>query len=179
MARLPSPAVEQLADTILDRNDALTVPVPVGQILTADDVTVARNHAEGVDVAGFFYLDGSRRIIGVNTATSPRRQRFAMAHCFGHLQIHPESTLIACHSVWVEDRVGGTSVASAEQETAANWFAGALLMPRRLIVPELAARVEAGDFASRDELIGRMARAFEVSVEAMGWRLMSLNLIGG
>ena len=162
---------EQRAAAVLDRHGA-GIPVPVETILAAAGVAVGRNHDDS-DLSGFACRHGSRRIVGINTRTSPRRQRFALAHAFGHLLLH-ESDLVVCHSIRLNLPVYGAR-ATDGQESVADRFAGALLMPRDLLVEALAVAIDdAHD--SRDALIGALARRFEVSAEAMGWRLISLNL---
>jgi Zn-dependent peptidase ImmA (M78 family) len=154
-----------------------TLAVPIEQIVAEQGIQIARNYHSHNHVSGFAYQEGTYRIIGVNTATSPRRQRFAIAHAYGHLELH-RKVLVSCYQIQVEPRRPGSSEPTPEMESQANRFAADLLMPEESLRAELARKV-AVLHDSRDQLIMRMAAAFEVSNEAMGWRLISLSLITG
>lgn len=150
------------------------VVIAVEAVATDRNVIVARNHAVGNDTAGFIYR-GPPQVIGVNTATSPRRQRWTIARGLGHLELHKRE-LIIWRDIQIEDRVG--SIATVLEECEANAYAGDLLLPRDLVVDVLAEEMARGH-DSRDALIQAVARRFEVSNEAAGWRMISLCLIGG
>ena len=168
--------IDQKAMDILSRYGALSAPVPIESVASAYGAAIARTHFGGTE-SGFALRQGSRIIIGVNTATSPRRQRFTIAHELGHLELHAKEKLIVDHSVFIRKRDEVSSMGTDAQEIQANRFAAAVLMPRSLIVAELKGLLAAGNFQSRDELIARMARTFDVSIEAMGYRLINLNII--
>lgn len=170
--------IERRANEILAKHAKSRLPVPIEEIATAEGALIARNHFAGSE-SGFALRDGDRWVIGVNTKTSPRRQRFSIAHGLGHLLLHDERPLIVDHSVFVDDRIDkrGSSLGTDEEEIEANGFAVAILMPRDAIIIELREELEAGHASSRDELIARLARAFEVSTEAMGFRLINLNIM--
>lgn len=166
-------SVERLAARELE-SFAGRIPVPVEEIVRAGGAQVVRNRHGGPQ-SGFFYREGARLIIGVNSSPSPRRVRFAIAHAFGHALLC-DRPLVVCHHIQPEpDRARTPSEPSNAEESAANWFAGCLLMPADAVRASLARHVGEG-YQSRDELIGRMAAEFEVSVEAMGWRLIWLGL---
>ncbi|BCB85742.1 ImmA/IrrE family metallo-endopeptidase [Phytohabitans suffuscus] len=166
--------IEQHALGILREFDALRFPVPIEAIAEAKGAVIARNHFSGTE-SGFALRQGRTKIIGVNTATSPRRQRFTIAHELGHLELHAEKALIVDHSVFLYNRDDLSSAGTDRQEIQANAFAAAILMPDELVHPKLQHEFSRGNFDSRDELIARMARAFDVSNEAMGYRLINLN----
>lgn len=163
--------IEALADEV---RGECGIPVPVERIAAEQGYTVARNHSDA-NVAGFALTQGVHRIIGINTQVSPRRQRSAIAHALGHILLHKDRALTVCYQVRME-RGEAPAHPSDRDETEANWFTGALLMPTARLRASLGTHVEVGDYASRDELIQRMAAEFEVSREAMGWRLVSANL---
>jgi Zn-dependent peptidase ImmA (M78 family) len=170
------PQIEQRAYDILAKHNMLMVPVPIETVAAAQGAVIARNHFNGKE-SGFALRQGRRRIIGVNTSTSPRRQRFTVGHELGHLELHDSKDLIVDHSFYVYKRDELSSLGSDQQEIEANGFAAAVLMPRRLILERLNVELEKDDFQSRDEIIARMARTFDVSNEAMGFRLINLNII--
>ena len=155
-------------------------PVAVEDIARGEGAQIARHRFDGTE-SGFTLRDGNRTIIGVNTRTSPRRQRFTIAHEVGHFILHEEAPLIIDQSMRVYWRDDVSSMATDEQEIEANAFAAALLMPRELIVSHLKsyiAKVESsGRNLSREDLIAQLAREFDVSTEAMGYRLINLGIL--
>lgn len=169
-------SVERLAARELEQV-AGRIPVPVEEIVRAACWQVVRNRHDGPQ-SGFFYREKGHRIIGVNAAPSPRRVRFAIAHAYGHA-LMCSRPLVVCHHIQPDpDRERTPSEPSDAEEPAANWFAGCLLMPAGEVRASLARHFGEG-YDSRDELIQRMAAEFEVSREAMGWRLIWLGLTMG
>ena len=156
-----------------------TLAVNIDALVADAGIAIGRNHQPGNNVASIAYDSGSQRIIGVNTAMSPRRQRFAIAHAYAHLQLHTgRQALIVCHQVQARSPKEGSATATAEMEQEANLWAAGLLMPEAAVREELSQQITTAH-DSRDQLIDRMAARFEVSPEAMGWRLISLSLITG
>ncbi len=166
---------EQHAARLLAEHNILMPPVPIEDIAAAEGALVVRNHFQGHE-SGFALREGGRWIIGVNTATSPRRQRFTIAHELGHLLLH-EGTLITDYSIYLNNRDDRSSLGTDKQEIEANQFASNILMPRNLVISELKRELDLAQVGSRDELIARLSRAFSVSTEAMGFRLVNLNII--
>jgi len=91
--------------------------------------------------------------------------------------MHDNKRLITDYSVLVGRRDNRSSLGTDDEEIGANRFAAALLMPRDLVVAELEKELELAEASSRDELIARIARTFDVSTEAMGYRLVNLSII--
>ena len=120
------------------------------------------------DVSGMLVRESDGLIIGVNKHHAPVRRRFTIAHELGHLELHRGRVLILDTPVRVDFRDG----ASSREESEANRFAAALLMPQEMVVRAAAA-------ASRDpdELIKSLAREFRVSPAAMGYRLINLGIL--
>jgi Zn-dependent peptidase ImmA (M78 family) len=166
--------IRRLAADLLAKYEVTEAPVPIERIAESEGAMVVRNHFPGHE-SGFALREGGRWIIGVNTATSPRRQRFTVAHELGHLLLHEGRPLITDYSVYVSNRDNTSSLGTDTEEIQANGFAAEILMPREMVITELEKELE--DAASRDELIARLARTFKVSNEAMGYRLVNLNII--
>ena|SRR6266581_6793776 len=168
------------ARKLLDKYSVTKVPVPVEEIAVGEGAQIARHHFEGSE-SGFILRDGKRVIIGVNTRTSERRQRFTIAHEIGHLLLHEGKPLIVDHAVRIDWRDERSSQATDAQEIAANAFAAELLMPPELIVSNLRDYVDSVEsrngVVARDDLIARLARVFNVSAEAMGYRLINLGIL--
>lgn len=154
-------------------------PVPVEDIATGEGALIVRNHFDGTE-SGFTLRDGKRIIIGINTRTSRKRQRFSVAHELGHVLLHPLSQLIVDHAVRIDWRDDVSALGTDAQEIQANAFGAALLMPKDMVI-EAAKRCVArfrdiNATPSRDDLISELARDFDVSNDAMGFRLINLGL---
>lgn len=74
--------------------------------------------------------EGNKAIITVNCRSSPRRQRFSVAHELGHWQYHRGRILI-CRS----DEIGRPREGQTATERTADNYAADLLMPWYLIRP--------------------------------------------
>lgn len=126
--------------------------------------------------AGF--LDAEDRLIAVEESHHEHRQRFSIAHEIGHFVLHylPRTAaggLFVCSTADMEiESIPSDSASSSrhlhwQQESEANLFAGALLLPE----PPLRAmhRVTGGR-------VTQLARHFNVSPQAMSIRLDRLGL---
>ena len=152
-------------------------PVHVEPIAEAHGFEIARHRFDGPE-SGFALRDGRRSIIGVNTQTSRRRQRFTIAHELGHLLMHEGRPLTVDQAVLrVDLRNEVSSMATDLQEIEANTFAASLLMPEETVLDYATILLRTSSDISRDDLITKLARTFDVSVEAMGYRLISLGIL--
>lgn len=149
-------------------------PVPVEQIAVRYGIQIVRSAAEWSE-SGFLLRDNGRIIIGINSRNSPKRQRFTIAHELGHYVLHEGKPLIVDQSVMINKRDDVSSQATDREEIQANQFAAELLMPKNLVSRELRRQVAAA--GSREELITALARTFDVSNDAMGWRLINLGIL--
>jgi Zn-dependent peptidase ImmA (M78 family) len=167
------------ARELLHRYGVVEPPVPVEKIAVGEGAEIARHRFEGWE-SGFILRDGRRTIIGVNTRTSRRRQRFTVAHEIGHLLFH-EGNLIVDHAVRVNWRDEISGMATDAQEIQANAFAAELLMPREFVIDHLERYIDdvakTGKTMSHEDLISQLAREFDVSAEAMGYRLINLGIL--
>ncbi len=97
-------------------------------------------------------------IIGYDTRVAVARQRFSVAHELGHLHmghVHGKSSI---------DLNSGDY-----DEVEANAFAAELLMPRTFL---------AADIKSGFKDVTALAKKYQVSEEAMWWRLSKCGLLG-
>ena len=163
------------AERLLQRHGIAEPPVPVEHIAVAEGVQIARNHFSGSE-SGCALRNGHARMIGVNTATGHRRQRFTIAHELGHLLLHEGKPIIVDHSVRINRRDGRSSLGTDHEEIQANSFAAELLMPREMVVRRVIASLDEGG-VTRDQLIARLSREFDVSGEAIGYRLINLGIL--
>ena len=167
--------VSRFAADLLAKSGVLGPPVPVEQIAVAHGIQIVRSAAEWSE-SGFLLRDSDRVIIGINGRNSPKRQRFTIAHELGHWLMHDGQHLIVDQSVMINKRDDVSSQATDWQEIHANQFAAELLMPKDFVIDELRRRMSS-DIGSREELITMLARAFDVSSDAMGWRLINLGVL--
>jgi Zn-dependent peptidase ImmA (M78 family) len=63
------------------------------------------------------------------------------------------------------------------EEIQANNFAANLLMPDDMVLVHVTDLVRSNGDISRDDLIAQLAREFDVSIEAMGYRLINLGIL--
>lgn len=113
-------------------------------------------------------------VIGVNSLHHPNRQRFTIAHELGHLLLHKDEVHID-RSFRVNRRDEVSSLAVDPDEIEANRFAAELLMPYNLVMADL---LECEiDLEDEDE-IRRLAKKYEVSLQAMTHRIINLLKLG-
>jgi Zn-dependent peptidase ImmA (M78 family) len=165
---------EDHANSLLQRFGIAEPPIPVDELAERVGALIVRNNFDGSE-SGFTLRDGERIIIGINTHTSRKRQRFSIAHEIGHVVLHPLNALIVDHSVRMDWRDGVSSLGTNKQEIEANAFAAALLMPQEMIINRV--KEYASQISSRDALTSDLARVFDVSTEAMGFRLINLGIL--
>jgi Zn-dependent peptidase ImmA (M78 family) len=169
--------VARSARDLLIRLDVTQPPVPVERIAHELGAEVQRR-PNGPDISGLLYRDDSQAnvvVIGVNEDESPVRQRFTIAHEIGHLQLHKGRQLWVDRSVRVNLREAGEHSRGGE-EREANWFAAELLMPEHM-VRVIATHVLQRRHVTEDSLVGALADTFQVSRQAMGYRLLNLGLV--
>jgi Zn-dependent peptidase ImmA (M78 family) len=165
------------ARQIIREHRIVTPPVPVEQLAEAHGAQIARHRFEGPE-SGFALRDGNCWIIGVNIQTSRRRQRFTIAHELGHLLLHEGRPLTVDQAVLrVDMRNDVSSMATDIQEIQANTFAAALLMPEEIVLNSATALVREDSRIMRSGLIAKLARSFDVSAEAMSYRLINLGIL--
>lgn len=178
--------IEREANSLLEEYSRQTgwrrePPVPVS--LMAEiccDAVISFEHMDE-DIAGELYVED--RLIRVNAKDSPERQNFTIGHELGHLRLHvrgeaqqlslfgehPKRTIVC--------RRGDRRV----MERDANVFAANALMPRDLVIQvyremlKEAKGTGSWDEVQRDQLL---SQRFEVSMEAIWYRLKNLKLVG-
>jgi Zn-dependent peptidase ImmA (M78 family) len=117
--------------------------------------------------------DGRSMII-VNKAHAPFRKRFTIAHEIGHLLFSDRSGLYVDKEIFF--RNGRSQDAVDESEIAANTFAAELLMPTPFIKRALNTFIKNGRIDVEEDIIGKMAKEFNVSSIAMSIKLQNLGL---
>jgi Zn-dependent peptidase ImmA (M78 family) len=171
MARRPNRA-EQAAIDLLDTYGIDAPPVDVEAIARRLDVDVRYEPFDG-GLSGALYRDNiGHAVLGVNNWHAEVRQRFTIAHELGHLQLHHDELFVD----GVLKRDDQSSLAIRSHEIEANAFAAELLMPRKLILAEINELFVANPTPDATRLTEHLAGLFDVSEQAMQFRLVNLGL---
>jgi len=170
VARRPNRA-EQAALALVDRFGISAPPTPVNDIAEAQGAEVQVEPLEG-GLSGVLYRDGDRKVIGVNGLHADVRQRFTIAHELGHLELHQDELFV--DGLLHRDSMSSQAVNTHEIE--ANAFAAELLMPRNILLNELRDLIPKSGVADPSRLTKQLAERFQVSQQAMEFRLANLGL---
>jgi Zn-dependent peptidase ImmA (M78 family) len=162
--------VESKAEKILEALNIKTIPVPVEDIASKLNIKISR--APSSEFSGMLIRKNGHALIGINDDESTSRQRFTIAHELGHYFLHTKKdTFIE----YTEYRDNKKEIMRTVPERQANMFAAALLMPRTYLEKDF--KIIAKKGFTEDEL-EILAEKYQVSEDAMRFRLMNLNLKG-
>lgn len=132
------------------------------------------------ELSGILIKENDRTVIGVNSSHPTTRQRFTIAHELGHLTLDHKGELFVDQTVKLQGTVirrdGVSSQAVDRFEIEANRFAAELLMPESLIVAAVRERQEKHTDCPSSVLVDDLAREFQVSSQAMEYRLTNLGI---
>ena len=162
-------AIRKQVAQILDELKIAEPPIPVEAVAHHLGAKVKFSPFEGDELAGMLIRGADRIVIGVNSLHHPNRQRFTIAHECGHLMLHRGEVHVD-HNFRVNRRDEESSLAKNPEEIEANRFAAELLMPWSMIHAELTSQVDVED----EEVIRELARRYEVSTQAMTYRVANL-----
>jgi Zn-dependent peptidase ImmA (M78 family) len=169
--------VKTVAQRLLVEANVVEAPVPVERLARSVGALISYQPFDAEDISGLLYRStDAAPVIGVNSNNSKNRQRFTIAHELGHLLLHEGHDLILERLVRVNFRDATTSTATNEEESEANRFAAELLMPKDLLERALQVLL-AGRPLSDLDFVRRLARRFEVSQQAMEFRLANLGML--
>jgi hypothetical protein len=164
------------ARKVLAQAGAIELPIPVRDIARRRAQIVEREIPG--DISGMLIpIEGANEwIIVVAKHENEIRKRFTIAHELGHLVLHSYTTPHADRGYKLRD--ARSSDGSILEEIEANQFAAELLMPERCVIEEIRAEGLNYDLSieseEADAKIGRIARRFQVSRQAMVIRISSL-----
>lgn len=163
------------AARLLAEHGVIQPPVDVEALAMASGVAVVHRPFVDGDVSGMLFRGETKDIIGVNSSHSVQRQRFTIAHELGHRALHPGRELILDVPVRINFRDKTSSAATDREEIEANAYAAALLMPEQMIRDRLDS-LPAAERRDPDTTATSLATIFQVSVAALGFRLINLGL---
>lgn len=158
--------IEGKTEKILTDFGINSVPVNVAEIAKKADVLI--KHAPSKKFSGLLYRKGHTAFMAISSSEPLVRQRFTIAHELGHFFMHPNK------DTFIEFRDNEKNISRGIKEIHANQFAAALLMPRKFIEKDVKNFKNTG-LASEE--IKFLAKKYQVSEEAMMFRLLNLNLL--
>lgn len=170
------------AQDVLSELRISDVPVDVRRIAEQFSVIVAEVPNEDEDLAGLILRSDRGAIIGINKAHSANRKRFTIAHELGHFRLHKGTFVDRWHHF--EANFRWNTLRKTKEEAEANAFAAELLMPAGFLhrhFHALCSTVRQKDGTADVELLNDamaiLAKKYEVSVEAIKFRLANLGLL--
>jgi Zn-dependent peptidase ImmA (M78 family) len=176
--------IRSAVERLLIANSIMSAPVPVEEIAQSLEIEIRHSPAED-SLSGFILRDDATRraIIGVNSNQHRNRQRFTIGHELGHYLLH------AGHSVHVDERsAAGLKISLRDEESSegtnveeieANLFAAELLMPASFLQEDLKVygTLDFLDEGSLDEVLNTLAKKYQVSKQAITFRLANLEYV--
>jgi Zn-dependent peptidase ImmA (M78 family) len=151
-----------------------TIPVPVTKIAKSLGAIIQVSPLDD-ELSGLILIKNNTPIIGVNSQHHINRQRFTIAHEIGHLMLHRHFISNHIHvdrifPALMRDSRSATGIDLIERE--ANQFAAGLLMPDDKLVEYFGDKQFDID---DDEPIEKIAKKFQVSKQAMMYRMRNLG----
>ncbi len=166
--------IEEIASQILNNLNINELPVPISLIAESIGLKIY-SYDLGENISGALVIDKGQGIIGINPLESSVRQRFTIAHELGHFVLHRNvESLFVDKDFKVLFRNQESSTGELKREQDANAFAAAILMPKKLLAEKI------NDLAvdlTDEYSVKHLAQMFDVSVTAMTYRIINLNLI--
>ena len=153
------------AEKILSGFGLKDIPVPIEKIVKSFDIEIGR--APSSKFSGLLLRKDGKSLIGINSSETFARQRFSMAHELGHFILHETN------DTFVDYRNNQKGVPRTQKEMEADTFAASLLMPKTFLERDFQKLAQNG---FNPEYIGILAETYQVSSEAMSYRLISLHL---
>lgn len=169
--------IETITSKLLEDYAVERIPIPVREIAKNRGLEV-KPYDLGETVSGVLVIKDGEGFIGYNFNDSKVRQRFTIAHELGHYELHynptERSTLFVDKQFKVAFRNENSSTGEMQNEKEANAFAAALLMPKKFIIKEIENRhLDLSD----DKNLQILAKSFNVSISAMTFRLINLEIL--
>jgi len=163
--------IEERACEILQRHGLLTVPVDPVTLANREGILVHNAVFSESGISGMVARRGASVTMLIDQQDPPFRKRFSIAHELGHHFLHLTSDgEIVTKKLDIFRGLAGegeSGLGARRREVEANQFAAALLMPDPLV----------REAFSREQDVESLARLFNVSGEAMGYRLAALRLV--
>lgn len=173
--------IESIANDTLLKYKLMDTPINLSSLAKKMKIKIEHQDLSD-DVSGFLLKKDGKNIIGVNENHPAVRRRFTVAHEIGHYKLHNVES-----PIFVDYFYRGSMLRTKESEKIyrsthksnnpamekqANFFAANILMPKKLIQYEIE---KLNDSLSYDDKLYKLSDVFEVSTQAMDYRLKSLG----
>jgi len=162
--------VERRAREVLKRHNLTTVPIDPVILANREGIKVNNAKFSDDNLVGMIVKRGDDVSMLVNYSDPPFRKRFTIAHELGHHFLHlmKDGEYVDKEANLFRQQDGDDHVMtpSRRQEIQANMFASSLLMPED----------EVRRYWAERGSIENLAKIFNVSNEAMGYRIASLGI---
>lgn len=155
---------------LIARAGVIEPPIPVERIANLLGARIVKSDFKN-EISGLLVRRGGDIVIGVAKEQAKTRQRFTIAHEIGHLLLHEAEEVHVDREFRVKLRSHLSSEAIDVDEIEANAFAAALLIPEHFLRQDVEKLSIDFDDASQIQVL---ARRYEVSSQAMTFRLMNL-----
>lgn len=169
--------IEDLARRTLVEHGLFACPVNPVVVARRLGATVQNAVFSEERLAGLTRLRGEHAVILVKESDQPLRKRFTIAHEIGHVLLHIDKDTVEIidsdadfFRSQFEDTAEWTDV--RQREVEANMFAAGLLMPADLV------REVWNELSEDSRSVETLSALFQVSEEAMGYRLSAIGLAG-
>jgi len=160
--------IEEKTEQLLKSLNAMKLPIDPKKC--AESYSVVVNGVKMNDnVSGLFMTKDSVSYIMYNLDEVKQRQRFTIAHEFGHFILHKDVKLFIDKSQKTLYRNSASTTGESLKEREANAFAASLLMPKALIEEEIT------NSPKNTDVVDYLAEKFDVSPLAMSIRLSNLG----
>lgn len=163
--------ISEIVDELLKKSKVTAAPIPVDDIIVHEGINLLFRELPD-DISGILDMRSAPTIL-VNQSHHTNRQRFSMAHELGHYMLHGQKSIHVDKRTFFRDT--RSSHGLEPEEIDANRFAAALLAPKTLVLKEIESVVDWID--SDKDVLSELARKFEISTTAMGFRLQNLSII--
>jgi Zn-dependent peptidase ImmA (M78 family) len=171
------------AEQVLAEMGTIDAPIPVEAIAQRVGLNVVFQDLPRDTSAVIIRTSDGHRVIAVNASHSLTRQRFSIAHEIAHALLHLPADPPASGDAVVDKpievlfRDGIAAMGVDKREIEANAFAGELLMPAKGLRERFRELLQVSSRKATEALVRELAADYEVSTQAMGYRLANLNLI--
>lgn len=167
--------IETKVRSLLESSNVTEAPIDVEKVAAGLGIAIKRTPTED-EISGFLLRNAEgNTIIGVNTLHHPNRQRFTIAHEIGHYMLEHEFDQVHVDRSVMKLRSAASSSGEDQDEVEANRFAAELLMPSGFVGKDIKSLIMT-DLLD-DKRMQQLARRYQVSVQAMTNRLITLGYL--
>jgi len=163
--------IEEKTESILVENNMFRVGFNINSLVEKYHIQLITKKLPS-DISGLFVMTDHKPVIVINEEEKNKlRNRFTIAHEFGHFSLHRnDKSIFIDKKPKVLFRTSEKNDKNYHKEREANAFAAALLMPKKLINQEVQEISEVDTSP-----VKTLAQRFKVSESAMSFRLINLG----